>query len=111
MPVVSKVFEILLIKQISLYVQEYLSPYLRGYRKGFSTQQALLSLIERWKNVLDKKGYAGSVLMDLSKALDTLNHDLFIAKLYAYGFFRKVSSINKKLLNKSLAKEKGECEF
>ena len=31
---------------------------------GFSTQQALLSSLERWKNVLDKKGYGVAVLMD-----------------------------------------------
>ena len=74
---------------MSLHVEEHLSPYLCGYRKGFSTQQALLSLLERWKNVLDKKGYGGAVLMDLSKAFDTLNHDLLIAKLHAYGFSKE----------------------
>ena len=83
---VSKVFERLLHKQMSLHVEEHLSPYLCGYRKEFRTQQALLSLLERWKNVLDKKGYGGAVLMDLSKAFDTLNHDHLIAKLHAYGF-------------------------
>ena len=45
--VVSKVFERLLHIQVSLHVEEYLSPYLCGYRKGFSTQKALLSLLER----------------------------------------------------------------
>ena len=55
LPVVSQVFERLLHKQMSLHVEEYLSPYLHGYRKGFSTQQALLSLLERWKNVSEKR--------------------------------------------------------
>ena len=31
--------------------------------------------------MLDRRGYGGAVLMDLSKAFDTLNHDLLIAKL------------------------------
>ena len=35
---------------------------------------------------LDKRGYSGAVLMDLSKAFDTINHELFIAKFHAYGF-------------------------
>ena len=46
----------------------------------------LLSLLERWKNILDKKGYGGAVLMNLSKGFDILNHDHLIAKLHAYGF-------------------------
>jgi len=86
LPSVSKIFERIIQKQFSSYVDEFLSPYLCGYRKGFNTQYTLLSLIERWKKELDNKGYAGAVLMDLSKAFDTINHELLIAKLYAYGF-------------------------
>ena len=74
--------------QVTLFTEKLLSPYLCGYRKGFSTQQALVSLIVRWKKKMDQKGYGGAVLMDLSKVLDALNHDLLLAKLYAYGFDR-----------------------
>ena len=70
-------------KQISGYISNYLSPYLCGYRKGFSSQQALMSLIENWRRVLEKKDFGGAVLMDLSKAFDKIKHDLLIAKLYA----------------------------
>ena len=45
-----------------------------------------MSLIEKWKKELDHKDYAGAILMDLSKAYDTNNHELLIEKLYAYGF-------------------------
>ena len=80
-------------KQISGYISNYLPPYSCWYRKGFSSQQALLSLIENWKKVLDKKGLGGggggTVSMDLSKAFDTIKHDLLTDKLYAYGFIKE----------------------
>ena len=43
-------------------------------------------MIEQWKLSLDNNGFAGGILMDLSKAFDTINHKLLIAKLHAYGF-------------------------
>ena len=65
----------------------YLSPFLCGYRKGYNAQYALTAMIEKWKNCLDKHGgLTGAVLMDLPKAFDTINHELLIAKLEAYGF-------------------------
>ena len=67
-------------------MENFLSSYLCGYRKNFSTQQALLALIENWKKVLDNKGFAGTVLMNLSNAFNTINHDLLVTKLHAYGF-------------------------
>ena len=46
--------------------------YLCGYRKGFSTQYTLLSLLEKWKQTINNKGFTGGVLVDLSKAYNTL---------------------------------------
>ena len=71
LPSVSKIFERIIQKQFSNYVDEFLSPYLCGYRKGLNTQYTLLSLIEKWKKGLDNKVYAGAILMNLSKAFDT----------------------------------------
>ena len=70
-------------KQISEYINQFLSPFVCGYRKGFSTQTALVWLIERWKHKLDKNGFAGAILMDLSKVF--LYYDLLLAKLHAHG--------------------------
>ena len=43
-------------------------------------------MLEKWKNVLDNGEYVCGLFMDLSKAFDTINHDLFLAKLRAYRF-------------------------
>ena len=85
LPSISKVFEKLMQKQIS----SYLSPYLCGYRKGFSSQRALLPVIENWKKCLEKKGFGGAALMDLFKAFNTIKLDLLKAKLYGYGFSKE----------------------
>ena len=67
---VSKLLERILHRQVSSYVDQFLSSFICGYRKG------LFSLIERWKNTLDQNGYSGAILMDLSKAFDTINLEL-----------------------------------
>ena len=73
-------------KKKSDFIISFLSLYLCGYRKGFNTQHALLTLVENWRESSDNKGFGDAILMDLLKAFDTLNHDLLIGKLHAYGF-------------------------
>ena len=41
--------------------------------------------MQAWQEELDKRGFVGTILMDLSKAYDCLPHDLLVAKLEAYG--------------------------
>ena len=86
LPNFSKVFERIMFDDISLYMSTMLSPFLSGFRAHYSTQHALLSMIEKWYKELDKGNVVASVLMDLSKAFDCINHELLIAKLAAYGF-------------------------
>ena len=101
LPIVSKIFERVIQKQLASHINNFLSPYLCGYRKGFNAQHALFALLDKWITILDKKGYGGAVLMDLSKAFDTLNHELLIAKLHAYGFeYAALSLINSYLSNR-----------
>ena len=91
LPVVSKIFERIMQNQMKSFMENHLSPHLCGYRKGYNDQYALVAMIEKWKKCLDlmengSYGKIGAILMDLSKAFDTINHEVLIAKLGAYGF-------------------------
>lgn len=111
LPVVSKIFEKIIQKQIGAYMDLFLSPFLCGYRKGFNAQHALLSMLEKWRISLDKGGYGGAVLMDLSKAFDTINHELLIAKLHAYGFDRDALKLIKSYLSNRWQRTKINLSF
>ena len=70
----SKVYERWISEQVVVYSESLLFQHLRGFRKGFNTQRALVKYLEKYKSVLDKKGFAGVILMDLSQAYNCLNH-------------------------------------
>ena len=84
----SKVFERILYKQIYAFMTIKFSPNLCGFRKNHKAQYSLLKMIETWKKHLDKGEKIGVILMDLSKAFDTINHSLLLAKLDAHSFSR-----------------------
>ena len=56
-----------------------------GFRKGHSTELAALELVDRIGKELDNKTTPISVFLDLSKAFDTLDHEILITKLKYYG--------------------------
>ena len=89
LPIIFKMFERIMFNKITTYMNEYLSAYFCGYRKVFNTQTALSFFIEKWNQIIDNKGYGAAILIDLSKAFGTINHELLIAKLHAYSFTRE----------------------
>ena len=58
----------------------------RVVSEGFSKQQCLLTLLKKWKNVVEKGKAFYTLLTSVTKELDCLNHELFIAKLKRYSF-------------------------
>ena len=63
-----------------------------------NTQYALLRMIESWKTQLNKRKKIGVIITNLSKAFDTLNHNLLVAKLKAYGLNLNAASFIKSYL-------------
>ena len=72
--------------QMYKYFDQILSKYQCGFRQGYNTQNCLLTMVEKWKEALDKGGLGGALLTDLCKAFDCIKHDLLTAKFAAYGF-------------------------
>ena len=81
-----KVYEGVIKEQIVCGLEKYFSSFLSAYRKNYSSQIMLTSLIEEWRKNLDKNFVVGAVLTDLSKTFDCIPHDLLIAKLSVYNF-------------------------
>ena len=102
----AKILERMLSKQLNEFINDKFSPLLCAFRKGHNTQHALLNLLENWREKIDKKEIIGVILCDLSKAFDTLPHDLLIAKLYAYG----IDYDSLKLIHSYLFKRKQRCK-
>ena len=88
-----KVFERIIYKQINVNIENKLSKFITGFRKLHGSQHSNVTLLEKWRKALDKKEYICVLLMDLSKAFDTINHNLLLAKLHTYGSSKNALSL------------------
>jgi len=85
LPSLSKVFEGVICDQLNTHFEIIFDNALAAYRKHYSCEQVLLKCLEDWRKWLDNDEYIGNLMIDLSKAFDSLPHGLLLAKLHAYG--------------------------
>ena len=57
-----------------------------GFRRNHSTNHAMINLFENTLEGLDNNLKVGGIFLDISKAFDTVNHDILLRKLEYYGF-------------------------
>ena len=86
----SKVFEKLIYAKISSFMETRQVKYLACFRAKHNTLHALLKMLETWSAMLNIGNKVGEIIMDLSKVFDTLNYNILICKLKAYGFNKNV---------------------
>ena len=83
----SKVFEKIMYTHLLDFIEQnkiiYKHQY--GFRQKHSTQHAIITLVDRITNSLDKGDIVISIFLDIKKAFDTVDHPTLLNKLYAYG--------------------------
>ena len=75
----------------------YSSQY--GFKKKHSTELAVLELVERITQELDKGHAPIHIFLDLSKAFNTLDHDILLHKLSYYGIKNSALDLFKSYLS------------
>ena len=83
LPCLSKALEHVIHKQLTDYLctHDLLDKYQSGFRTGHHTSTALLDIIENIRDSMDKSELTALVLLDFSKAFDTVDIDLLLARL------------------------------
>ena len=87
LPLFSKILERLMYNRLLSFVNKnkILYEFQFGFRKGRSPDLALIYLVDKITNALEKGEYVLGLFLDFSKAFDTVNHQILFTKLDHYG--------------------------
>ena len=87
LPSISKILEKIIYKRLYIFlnVNNLLVPNQFGFRKKHSTDYAIIQLLNKVTECFSNKKHLIGIFMDLSKAFDTIDHDILIYKLKRYG--------------------------
>ena len=61
-------------------MENKLSKYITDSRNSHGTRHSFITMLEKFKSALDKGKNVCVLFMDVSKAFDTINQDLLLAK-------------------------------
>ena len=83
----SKILERLVFNRLYTFLTKHnlLHASQYGFRKHFSTEDAMLELQNRILKDLQNNHHTAGIFMDMSKAFDTIDHDILLQKLSYYG--------------------------
>lgn len=109
----SKIFEKILFSQIYVYINDnrILPSCQTGFRKHYNTCISLAQVVDEIIAAYDKKLVTVLVLLDYSKAFDTINHSLTCSKLKYYGFCETSILLMKSYLTNRKQKIKSNNNF
>ena len=85
LPSLSKIFEKVLVEQLSDYFEYIFNEEISRFRCKHSCETILVRMIEDIRQYLDEGKIVCVLLTDLSPAFDSISYKLRISKLYAYG--------------------------
>ena len=104
LPVISKIFESVIHEQLIEYfiANDLFCPQQYGFRKNSFTELAALELLDRVLGQMDKHKIPINFHIDLSKAFDSLRHDILLDKLSYYG----ITNLAKKLIESYFSNRK-----
>ena len=98
---INKIFEKIIYSRLTSFIEKHqiLYKYQYGFRKNHSTEHALIELVDQIRLNMDKKLMTCGIFIDLSKAFDTVNHEILLAKLENYGIRGKSLDLLKSYLS------------
>ena len=91
LPCFSKLLERIMYNRLYSFLQENNLLYEKqfGFQASHSTEHAIIDLLNQIYESFNKNEFTVGVFIDLSKAFDTVNHDILIEKLACYGIKNK----------------------
>ena len=95
LPIFGKIFEkVIYVRLYNFFVsQGILHNKQFGFRKNHPTTHALNYSISQIKNTLNKNEHVLGIFIDLSKAFDTIDHEILLKKLEYYGIRGRALSL------------------
>ena len=100
-PIFSKVFEKIVFSRMIHFIESnnLLYEFQYGFRKGHSTTFALVDVIEMIHNNINDGKFVMGLFIDITKAFDSVQHDILLHKLYNYSFRGNIYNLLKSFLS------------